>query len=88
MSTDYTLTELQAGIDSDNIEWSDSCNLPASRGDKNGLPNRFEFPALCRMADIIKRTMPSRPVMRSLYPNGFIVKMETSYYSTLQIIAK
>lgn len=85
---EYTLAELQKGIDSNDMTWGDSSNLERSRGDRNGLPNGFEFTALCRMASIISRTYPNRPIMEQLYPNGFIVKMTTASYSTLTIVAK
>jgi hypothetical protein len=88
MKQDYTLTELQDGIDSTDIVWSDSSNLPIHKGDSKGLPQGFEFPALCKMASIIKMTYPTRPIMEKLFPKGFIIKMETSSYSTFQIISK
>lgn len=78
MKNDYTLKELQKGIDSNDIEW----------GERDRLPNRFEFPALCRMAWITHRTEPRKEVLEKLFPNGFIIQMESAEYSTMRIFPK
>lgn len=88
MSKDYTLKELQSGIDSDRIEWSDSSNLPEHRGNRSGLPMHFEFPALCRMADLLKCVYCDRERMFAAFPRGFVVKMAGTRYSTLEIVPK
>lgn len=76
--TDYTLAELQAGIDSDTIAF----------GGRSQLPERFEFPALCRMASIMRRLEPNRAAFAYHFPRGFIVTMTTPHYSSLSIVSK